>query len=496
MQPVPEFMEKRGSFIGTQQGGFACRRLGKIANDGHNRHHLVSVLVIRLGTIASAPRTATLAGTGEEVEIQDAQRLSVLVDTLEHLCFGMRFRHVFQRTEGDAIQAFCHIESPFAHVVQLQIRTDFVFVHIIFVLFRFLEIITPVPAFGFEVLAFTFDFRLDVRQFLVRFGKGRRPKLVEQVVDVLFVLCHPVFQCHRSIIFIPHQLGFLQAGGYQLAHHFLVVGIVPVVSPVDVCLVDALAQVAVVGILQERHHAGILQGKHPLAFLSHTLGGFGGLGYQTGRQTAQVFLVRNDQLEGIGLLQHILPESKLEHRYFLVQFPKLLLVGIAQVGSAPHEILISILQQFRLFLVQIEFRPVVIHLLHALEQPFVQRNIIVMGRKQRSHLLAQRLHLGIGIATVLPAEHHLYPAQHGSAPVKCHNGILEIRHRALVDYRIDFLFLLFHPFQKTFPIIFDGNLLERRNPVWGVKLTQERIDMPFRPLSVSRKRCNQTSGKD
>ena len=206
----------------------------------------------------------------------------------------MRFRHVFQRTERDAIQAVRHIESTFAHVIQFQVRTYFVLVHVVFMLFRLLEVITPVPAFGLEIVAFALDFLLDVGKLFFRFRQRGCPKPVEQVVHVLFVLCHPVFQYHRSVIFVSHQFGFLQPGGNQVAHHLLVVGIVPVISPVDVSLVDAFAQGTVIGILQERHDTGIVQRKHPFAILTHALGGLGGLGNQAGGQAAQVFLISND----------------------------------------------------------------------------------------------------------------------------------------------------------------------------------------------------------
>ena len=121
-------------------------------------------------------------------------------------------------------------------------------------LFRLLEVITPVPAFGLEIVAFALDFLLDISQFFLRFGKGRCPELVEQVVYVFLVFRHTVFQCHRGIVFVPHQSGFFQTGGNQVAHHLLVVGIVSVISPVDIGFINALAQAAVVGVLRKASH--------------------------------------------------------------------------------------------------------------------------------------------------------------------------------------------------------------------------------------------------
>ncbi|OAV63969.1 hypothetical protein Barb4_04548 [Bacteroidales bacterium Barb4] len=82
----------------------------------------------------------------------------------------MRERHFVQLVEGDAVQSVSHVEGTVAHVVQLQVRAHLIFVQVKLRLLGFLEVIAPVPGFGFKVAALLADFGLDVSQFGFGFG--------------------------------------------------------------------------------------------------------------------------------------------------------------------------------------------------------------------------------------------------------------------------------------------------------------------------------------
>ena len=382
VQPVAELVEEGRSLVGTEQGRLALDGLGEVADDGHHGDDAVAVLVIPLRTIAATPGSTTLAGTGEEVEVNDSQRLAVLVDALEDLRLGMGQRHVGERAETDAIQAGSHIESSLAHVVQLQIGAHFVLVDVKLGLPGFLEVVAPVPTFGLELLAVLLDFGLDVLQLFLGFRQRRFPNLVEQGIHLVGCLGHARLQRQRGIVFVPHQAGLLQAGLQQFAHHGLVVGVIAVVAAVGVGLEDLFAQGTVVGILQEGHHTGILQGKHPLALQSLLTGRLGGRGYQRGGQAGEVGFVVDDQLVGVRFLKHVLPEGELKQGDAAVQLAQLLLVGLTEVGAAAHKVLVGFFEQFRLLLVQSHAFAVVVHLLDAGKESGVERDVVAMGRKQ------------------------------------------------------------------------------------------------------------------
>ena len=432
--------------------------------------------VVALRTVAAAPGASSLAFAREEVEIDNAKQLAVIVRAFEYLCVGMWLGHIAQGTEMNAVQAVGYVEHTAQHVVQFQVRTYLILVDVEAGLLGFFEVIAPVPALRLELLAVLLDFGLDVCQLLFGLGQGRCPQLVEQVVNILFVLGHTVFEGHGGIIGESHQFRLLQPRGHQVAYYLLVVGIVAVVAPVGIGLEDAFTQFPVVGILQERHDAGVLQGEDPFAFHPVRLRGFSGTCDQRGGQSGKVGLIVNDQFESVGLLQHILSEGQLQHGYLAVQFPQLLLVGFAQVRAVTGKALVRVLQQLAVLGVEVQLLALVIDGLHTGEQTSVQRDVIAVGGELGGHLLAQCLQLSTGIGAVQSSEYQLYTTQQSAALVKCHDGILEGGCRGVVDDGVNFFFLFFHSLQHSFAVILNGDFLKGRYTVRGFVLREEGVD--------------------
>ena len=369
---------------------------------------------------------------------------AVLVLALEGLGLGVWQGNAVNGGEGDAIELVGEEEHAVAHVLQLQIGTDQILVEAELGLLGTVGIVAPVPALGLEVLAVLLDFGLDVGQFGLGLADGGFPHLVQQTVNGLGGLCHAGLQRHGGEVVITHQTGLLQTGGHQLCADVGVVVLVAVVSAVDVAVENLLAQVAVVGILEEGHDAGVVQGEDPLAGHAVGLGGLGGCGDEVLGQSGQVFLLVNDQAEGVGLLEHVLSEGELEHGDAAVQLAQLGLTGRVEVGTAAHEVLVGLFQELLLLLVQLFLVLVLIDLLDALEQGGVQADVVAVLGEQGREFLAERLQLVVGVGAVESVEDHADLGKQGAALVQGSHGVLEGGGVGIGDDVLNLGHLLFH----------------------------------------------------
>ena len=135
---------------------------------------------------------------------------------------------------------------------------------------------------------------------------------------------------------VAKELGLLLTQLEDAGDDSLVVVLVVVVATVDVAEIHLLAQLTVVGILQEGNPAGLVQGEEPsllagcLSSLASSVDGALG-------QTCEVLLVGDDELEGVGLGQGILAKLDAGQRELLVNLHELgLLLGIEQ-GTTFHK---------------------------------------------------------------------------------------------------------------------------------------------------------------
>jgi len=95
---------------------------------------------------------------------------------------------------------------------------------------------------------------------------------------------------------------------YNVSQYLVVVILITVVATIKVCIIELLAHITVISILQERNHARFPGGENPFALHACALCLVGSTRNNTLRQTLQVSLVINDKPEAVGLLQDILAE--------------------------------------------------------------------------------------------------------------------------------------------------------------------------------------------
>ena len=190
VQRMTEFMQEGVHFGEGEQCRFVFRRLGKVHGYGHMRT-AVAILVLPLFLVTGHPGTRTLAGTRMEIGIEYCQETAVLVVYFIRLHIRMIDRNVRVFLKGDAIQTGSQSEYPLNHVLQFEVRTQFLFVQVEFLFFQFFGIVGPVPRHQFEV--FPFQFPGQLLYFFHFLMSGRRISLqqfVQQFVHILTVFCH------------------------------------------------------------------------------------------------------------------------------------------------------------------------------------------------------------------------------------------------------------------------------------------------------------------
>ena len=102
VQTMTELMEQCIRLISAQQRRLSRSRLAKVTNDRYDRSHTLTIL-ISLRTIRTTPCATTLAGTREEIEINNAQMRAILIFALKSLRFRIRQRDITDRGERDTI---------------------------------------------------------------------------------------------------------------------------------------------------------------------------------------------------------------------------------------------------------------------------------------------------------------------------------------------------------------------------------------------------------
>ena len=224
----------------------------------------------------------------------------------------MRKRNAVNLCEGYTVELVGEEEHTVANILELEVRTKFVFIHRILCLLRLVGIITPVPPHGFEVLAFLADFCLDVLEFFVCLLHYRGPHLVEERTYSFCSLCHACFESECSIVVVAHELCLLDACFYKATNHLLVVILIAVVATVGIAFIHLLTEVAIFSILKERHYTRVVKREEPLALLTSSGCRFGSVVNEAFGKTSEVLFILNKELESVGFSKHVLTESELK----------------------------------------------------------------------------------------------------------------------------------------------------------------------------------------
>ena len=215
------------------------------------------------------------------------------------------------------------------------------------------------------------------------------------------------------------------------------------------------AQLALVGIGHEGAVAGSLEGEEPALFALFLGSQSSGLNLAFG-ETAQVGLVGQVELEGVGLLQHVLLKLEGCLTQLHLQARKLLLLFGREHGSVAHEGLIHIVEQ-RLFL-GLQGAMVGVDGPNALPQGFVEHNLVAVLGQYGRHLLGQGVHLVVGVGTE-QIEKHVADARQ-RAVASGNDGVLESGLLGIADDALDVGIVALHALEHCFFVILKLYLVE------------------------------------
>ena len=475
VQGVAKLMEERLHVVNALQGWAIGRRSGHVAAVHHDRNHTL-VRLITLATEARAPSTGTLRLAGEVVAVEDRQQRAVAVDHLVGLGRRLVGGHLGgDLLEGQPVEFPGYMEDALHHVADLQIGAQLLLIDSIFGLLGLVRVVHVVPAFGLERVALLADLGTDVVKLLLGLLDGRAPHLVEQVVDRLRRFGHTLLEHQLGVVRVTHQLGLLQAQLDNLGRDSLVVIGIVAVATVVVGLIDLLAQFAVRAVLQHRIAARTLHVEHPLSGLTLLLGHLGCGSNVCLGQTGQTLDLIDYDKGVVRLVEQVLREVELQHRELLVQLAQLGLLGLVELGTAAHETLVAILEHLLLLGRQRQLAAHLIDRLDTGKESLVEVDVVAVGRLQGRKLLLQRAGLVGRVAAREGAEGAAYTAQKCAALVEGYDRVFKGRSLLVGDDGCDLGLLLLHAEQHALAVVFNGDLVERSDPVRGGKFAQQRI---------------------
>ncbi len=210
------------------------------------------------------------------------------------------------------------------------------------------------------------------------------------------------------------------------------------------------SQLTVVGMRHKGRVAGIVESEQP-SFLALLLRGVGGCLYSGVRKSGKIFLVGNEQREGLGVLQQVLGELQSEQRSFLGELAQMLLAGIVEEGTITHKAVVGSLEHHLLF--RREFTVMVIDRLDACESLWVEQEVVFVLAEDRCELLCQRLHAVVGLSTHQAGEHSRHAVEEivvvrTLAVVVVSDGIVKGRLLRIVEHRLNILVVASDAFHK------------------------------------------------
>src|SRR5690554_5087755 len=384
-------------------------------------------------------------------------------------------RHIVALLKLQSIQLIGHHKDAVTHTAHLKIPTDFSLIQIVLGLTHLLGIVTPIPKSQIKVVAFTVDHLLQHHRFLTGNRQRRIPNLLKEAVHRFHITCHPVIQRKISKSIKTQQLNSFQTQLGQLIDDLPIVERVVVVPTVDVGPAHLLTQIAIIGIGQKRHHAGIVQGKKPFAFLALLCSSFSRCRHYRSRQSRKVLFRLDKQLKIIDIGQHILTKLQRQYRQFLIDFPEAFLLFSRQSCATAHKALIGVFQQHGLLFVQTKRFALLVNSRHALEQIGIETDVVRMRRQHRCYFLSNLLYLVRSVGRVKVVKYRRHLVQQTSAVIQCSYGILEAGRFFAGNNGSNLFLLLTNLFLKGRYKMFVLNLLKRRHTKRRVVFGKKRI---------------------
>jgi hypothetical protein len=351
-------------------------------------------------------------------------------------------RHVGTRLEAEAEQLARRIEGSRDHLLELQIRLDRALIEIELRLAPLLGVIAPVPGGGFEIAALGLHDLLQFVAFMRGDAHRRLPHRLQQVERGLRRLRHHVVEAILGKAFITQELRALGAQPHHFGSDRAIVGRAVMLPAREPCAPRRLAQIAPLRELQERLDAGAQERDDMLAFEPALRGRFRRGAHEKIRQPREIVLALQHEHVGLFIGQHILAEGRAECRQPLVDFGKPLLLVRPEIGAAPHKACVIAFEHARFLLRKIELVAPLEQFADAVEQFFVQHDLVAVPRHDRRDVALDLLERVVGVGGGQIVEDRGDAIELASGQFQRPNDIAEARLVGIAGDRVDLRFVL------------------------------------------------------
>ncbi len=439
---MAELVEGRLHLVVGQQRRFAGGRLGNVEVVGHHR---VGAQQLRLRHISVHPGAALLVAAGVHVGDEDGQLLAVGVEHVEHAHVRVVHGQVLALLERQAVQLSGRVEHALGHhIVEFEVRLELVLVEREALRAQLVRVVGPVGRVHLEVGAFPVGQRLQVGRFLARIVDGRLGQLAQQRVDGGGGLGRLVLQRVGGEVGIAQQGGLVGAGLGDLEHDVAAVELAAMAATGQRGGHQAFAHGAVAQHGQRRLAGSVGDGDQELAVHALGLGGSGGRVDGRVRHTGHLGAGIDHQGRGVGFLQHVLGEGRLQGGDVGVDGFQFFLVGGRQLGAGTHEIGVVAFQQVLRFPVQVQLVALGVQGVDAGEQLGVQEDGVAMGGQLGRHVAVNGVERIVGVGALQVLERGLHAGQQLARTLHGHDGVVEGGRLGVVGDGVDFLQLHAH----------------------------------------------------
>ena len=313
VQQVAELVKDRLDFaVGEQCRAAAGRRVDVAAHQPEMR--LEALGRRTAGDQRPHPGAAALVLPRIPVGVEAAQQRAALVadGVVFHRRIPNRRARLFDY--ADAEQPLDQIEQARDRALQREVRAQHLLVELVERRPLLLGVIGDVPRLQLGC-AGAFQAPPEGQQLFVlaaEVGLGLMPQIVEKLLRPVAAVSHAVFQHQVGEIAVADQRRLLPPQIQDAADQRAVVPL-PADGASVVGAVDLLAGGGVIQVGHQRDVAGRLEREAPAGQALSRRALPGGL-HRAGRQPGQLAFLGDDQIKGIGGIQHVLAESRGQRR--------------------------------------------------------------------------------------------------------------------------------------------------------------------------------------
>ena len=127
MEGMTELVEEGLNIVHREERRVALGRFVEVAHIDDDRTMIYAIGIDVLVADIVHPCTWTLASTREVVGIEDTNESAVCISNLEDLYLRIVNRHTLELLEVDTKEIMSQLESTIAHIVEFEVRLEFLF---------------------------------------------------------------------------------------------------------------------------------------------------------------------------------------------------------------------------------------------------------------------------------------------------------------------------------------------------------------------------------